>query len=182
MSPERSWGLISTSVREAWRRTRQFSDLLLGSLPRTRYLFARLFEGAKKPCIVGCVLDRGREKFPWVTEVTKSGQNDRPREPSMETFINIFDCIFGCHHRRLSRVFTSAAGPIGFAERRSNIPSRVCQSSAGLGYGMTPGTRTQGRNTLCYDGRGRAAGGPTRGGYWYTVVDASGAQMCRSDR
>jgi hypothetical protein len=24
----------------------------------------------------------------------------------METFINIFDCIFGCHHRRLSRVFT----------------------------------------------------------------------------
>jgi hypothetical protein len=24
----------------------------------------------------------------------------------METFIDIFDCIFGCHHRRLSRVFT----------------------------------------------------------------------------
>ena len=24
----------------------------------------------------------------------------------METFINIFDCIFGCHHWRLRRVFT----------------------------------------------------------------------------
>ena len=24
----------------------------------------------------------------------------------METVINIFDSIFGCHHRRLSRVFT----------------------------------------------------------------------------
>jgi len=24
----------------------------------------------------------------------------------METFINLFDCFFVCHHRRLSRVFT----------------------------------------------------------------------------
>ena len=74
----------------------------------------------------------------------------------METFITIFDSIFGCHHRRLSRVFTVGGRTYRvLLQLRSEVQifARDYVHGAALSISTPRGARTLGRNMPYYERR-----------------------------